>query len=191
MPKTGTDVSIQRVDSPIITRNLDATKIQARPPSSCISRPILKSRNERFREISENGENLSQNPAIKKVDLTHRNGFFCGTSKTINSRLIYLSDIGRCDLYGKSAKRLSGDDSKILKLQNSSSDLTRWITLSNEEFKKKQRARLASNEPRLIETYISTTLRVNRPRLGPENRRTRWGKTSSEGSAGSPFKQKS
>ena len=148
MPSLGsrnnTHVSIQRVDSPITTRNLDATKIKPRPPSSCLSR---------------NQNKKPQSDQFKKVDLTHREGFFCGTADSINSRLIYLADIGRCDLYGKSSKRMGGDDEGLLNINqrnnnsNDSTDVTKWVTLSNEEFKKKQRARLASNEPRLIETY--------------------------------------
>ena len=153
--RTSTNVSIQRVDSPIATRNLDATKIKPRPPSSCFSRNTVKSRNEKFRESKEIKKEVETR--VKKIDLTHRDGFFCGTADSINSRLIYLADIGRCDLYGKSAKRMGGDQEALLAITNktggTSSDVTRWVTLSNEEFKKKQRARLASNEPRLIETY--------------------------------------
>ena len=153
--RTSTNVSIQRVDSPIATRNLDATKIKPRPPSSCFSRNTVKSRNEKFRESKEIKKEVETR--VKKIDLTHRDGFFCGTADSINSRLIYLADIGRCDLYGKSAKRMGGDQEALLAISNktggTSSDVTRWVTLSNEEFKKKQRARLASNEPRLIETY--------------------------------------
>lgn len=126
----------QRVNTPLSTKNLDATKVVPRPPS----RALYKDDS----ECGDDGEFCGPTRLSIK-----RDGFFSGNASSINSRLIYLADIGRCDLYGRSATRIE-DDYKIPER-----GLETWFTLSSEDFKKKQRARLASNEPRLIELAVA------------------------------------
>lgn len=104
----------QRVNSPLKIRNLDATKIQTRPPSQALN--LLRSRGNNktpYSEVShyeklysndETKEVLSitedaHNVRIRKLDVLKRDDFFRGNLDVVNANLGNLVNIGRCDLY--------------------------------------------------------------------------------------------
>jgi len=131
-------IHYQRVNTPLTTENLDATKIVPRPPSRAIKKPT------------------KQNSSVSNVDLiTSREGYFSGTATSINSRLIHLADIGRCDLYGRSGRCPRDSDYALPKRE-----MNHWFTISSEDMRKKKQTRLSnSSDNRLINEFKTPPLK--------------------------------
>jgi len=128
-------IHYQRVNTPLTTENLDATKAVRRPPSRCIPK------------------SKSKKAVASNVDLvTSREGYFSGTASSINSRLIYLADIGRCDLYGRSNKRMQEQSDHYALPKR---DLETWFTISSENCRTKMQEtrRTTDSDQRLINEF--------------------------------------
>ena len=125
----------QKVNSPIIYKNLDATKTITRPPSRALSHLYSKnttrcptregvphdpnrlrindidtyevnSASEDLNKVAKSKNNQNDQQKSTTVDVLNRESFFCGNIDTVNERLVDLANIGRCDLYKRKPPRV-------------------------------------------------------------------------------------